>query len=316
METPERIAGYTLGQLAESSKRPLIERDADLKVVETEQLMKSLDRNARSSWHPEKSIPIDEIKQMGHYLSEDTINILEGFLGIEEYIGDFMRGGLQGLRRRPQRRRQQLLWGREEFIHGMTLENVLKYSGARTQAQIDTYQEQLLENEWSVSQHKGMTDEIGGALYPLGQERVTEVSYYLVKGRVRAEYGLPEEKTAKERERGFQYGAAEALNRIMLDEGQHHGYYSGLVIRGYLPNFPVETLERLLLVLENFDMPSIRFLPNGHEYIRSVKAAGLHLAPEKFNEMVILPMITPMGFEDKSQIQPTIDRLKELGAAA
>ena len=40
------------------------------------------------NWSPWHDLPLDEMHERGHLLSEDTVNLTEGFMGVEEYVGD------------------------------------------------------------------------------------------------------------------------------------------------------------------------------------------------------------------------------------
>src|SRR5918997_842879 len=42
------------------------------------------------NWFPWDDIPLDEMRERGHLLSEDTITMIQAFLGIEDYVGDYV----------------------------------------------------------------------------------------------------------------------------------------------------------------------------------------------------------------------------------
>ena len=87
-------------------------------------------------WSPWHDLPIEEMKKFGQRLTQETINLIEGFLGIEEYVGDYVEEGLEMFRNNRMRRNLQLQWGSEELKHGVAWENVLLHSGARTEEQL------------------------------------------------------------------------------------------------------------------------------------------------------------------------------------
>src|SRR5262245_6337584 len=46
------------------------------------------------NWTPWDDIPLAEMHQYGHLLSEDTITIIQAYLGVEDYVGDYVEDGL------------------------------------------------------------------------------------------------------------------------------------------------------------------------------------------------------------------------------
>ncbi len=90
------------------------------------------------------------------HLSKDTIYLIEGFLGIEEYVGDFVRGGLGGFQHSRTHRNLHLQWGAEEMRHSVALEQVLLHTCARTQEQLDAYHAQATEGQWTHTDHGGV----------------------------------------------------------------------------------------------------------------------------------------------------------------
>src|SRR5262245_21611662 len=66
------------------------------------------------NWSPWHNLPSAEMHQLGHRLSPESIDLIEGFLGIEEYVGDYVQEGLAAFRQNRQRRNLQLQWGMEE----------------------------------------------------------------------------------------------------------------------------------------------------------------------------------------------------------
>ena len=40
------------------------------------------------NWIPWDDLPLKEMEQHGHLLSEDTVTLIESFLGVEDYVGD------------------------------------------------------------------------------------------------------------------------------------------------------------------------------------------------------------------------------------
>ena len=42
------------------------------------------------NWFPWDDLPLAEMRERGHLLSEDTITLIQSFLGIEDYVGDYV----------------------------------------------------------------------------------------------------------------------------------------------------------------------------------------------------------------------------------
>ncbi len=253
-------------------------------------------RSMRSRrWSPWHDLPVDEIREHGPRLSGDTIVLLEGFLGIEEYVGDFVREWLGALQHSRTRRNLHLQWGAEEMRHGVALEQVLLHLGARTPEQLDAYHAAVAERQWSHTDHGGVDGPLGGAVYAMLQERSTYVNYEQLRARVRAECGLPARSTAAEAQRGRQLGVAEAIRLIAQDEIAHHGMYLKLV-QIYLSHFPDETVERLQFVTSHFRMPALRLIPNRREFLQAVRRTRV-FDGEKFQELVLGPALRALGLE-------------------
>src|SRR4051794_25777597 len=208
-------------------------REARQAIVDREMLQLFIEYFGRSMrtrrWSPWHDLPVDEIRELGPRLSEDTIDLVEGFYGIEEYIGDFIRDGLESFAVSRTRRNLHLQWGAEEFRHGVALEQVLLHTGARTQEQLDAYNAEIMANHWSAAGHVGVENAFDGTVYAMFQERATYVNYEGLRARIRAEYGLPARNTADEAQRGHQLGVAEAIRLIAQDEIAHHGMFLRLV---------------------------------------------------------------------------------------
>src|SRR5215212_2778034 len=269
-------------------------REARQAVVDREMLQVFIEYFARSMrtrrWSPWHDLPVDEIRELGPRLSEDTI------YGIEEYIGDFIRDGLESFAVTRHRRNLHLQWGAEEFRHGVALEQVLIHSGARTEAQIDDYGEQIIANPWSHANHGGVDGILGASVYAMVQERATYINYEQLRLRVRAEYGLTARTTPEEAQRGRQLGAAEALRLIALDEIAHHGIFLKIG-QLYLRYFPEETIEKLQAVNAAFHMPALRLIPNRRAFLGAVRRTRV-FDGAKYRQLVFEPVIRALGLEN------------------
>jgi acyl-[acyl-carrier-protein] desaturase len=143
------------------------------------------------------------------------------------------------------------------------------------------------------------------------QERATYANYQELRLRVRREYGLPDRPTAEERDRRCEVGASEVLRLIAQDEIAHHGIFLKL-IQIYLRHAPELTLQKLDEVIEGFNMPALRLIPNRREFIRTVARTGLHDA-DVHREKVSMPVLRALGLDGESGLRHrrTSDSVRE-----
>jgi acyl-[acyl-carrier-protein] desaturase len=264
-------------------------------VEETRQVLADFFLNSvpRRIWEPLRDLPFDEMAERASQLSSDTIHLLEGFMGVEEYVGDYVQNGLEALRGASERRRLFLQWGAEEGRHGSALQQVLLHTGARTQQQLDDYGTQLAERRWTPEQHHGMDSAFGALVYATFQERATYTNYVELRLRVRAEYELPASTTPAESERGQEYGVSEALRRIALDEVAHHAVFLKL-LRIHLSHFPELTMAKISEVVEGFAMPALKLIPSRRQFVASVLRTQLY-GEAKHEARVVQPTMKQLG---------------------
>src|SRR5262245_41000192 len=218
-----------------------------------------------SPWH---DLPLEEMGQFGSRLSPETIQLIEGFLGVEEYVSDYVCEGLALLRPHRTRRNFQLQWGAEEARHASTWELVLKHSQARTEEQLEAYLAKVRAHRWQAQEHPGLDSLLGSAAYAMVQERATYFNYQEMRLRIREEYGLPLSRTPAEQQRGYETGAAEAFRVVAQDEIAHHGLFLQLV-QSYMKYFPSLTFEILRHVFAGFTMPAVQLIPNARAFFRA-----------------------------------------------
>ena len=262
------------------------------------------------NWVPNE-LPIKEMHQFGHLLSTDTTTIIQAYLGVEEYVGDYVQDGLELVRNNRARRNLQLAWGMEELKHGWAWELVLLHSEQRTEEQLSEYIEEVLSRKWSIrDNHPGLESPLGVLCYAMVQERATYFNYDEMRKRIRQEYGLPERSTAEERKRGYQIGAAGAFQIVARDEIAHHGIFLDLV-RIHLRYLPDETLETLLKVFRGFTMPALDFIPNSKQLEEAMKRTLLH-TPRKQVSEVNNPILDALGLENRRAIERGVQEAKKL----
>lgn len=256
------------------------------------------------NWSPWNDLPFDEIAQLGPRLSQETIQLIEGFLGIEEYVGDYVLEGLALFRHNRIRRNFQLQWGAEEARHGVTWELVLKHSHARTDRQLQEYLETVRNSRWQAHQHPGLDSLMGSAAYAMVQERATYFLYQEMRLRIREEYGLPPLRTLAEQRRGYETGAAAAFWVVAQDEIAHHGLFLHLV-RSYMKYFPSLTFEVLTQVFQGFEMPALRLIPNARAFFRAGRQNKL-FSRERYVEKVHNPILNSLGLEGNEAFERAV----------
>lgn len=262
------------------------------------------------NWVPNE-LPIKEMHERGHMLSEDTVTMTQAYLGVEEYIGDYVQDGLELFHNNRVRRNLQLAWGMEELKHGWAWELVLLHSGRRTEHQLKEYIEEVLSHKWTMREnHPGLDTPLGVLCYAMVQERATYFNYDEMRKRIRSEYELPERATVEERKRGFQIGAAGAFQIVGRDEIAHHGIFLEMT-RIHMQYLPEETLETLLKVFRGFTMPALDFIPDTALLEAAMRRTKLH-TPRKQVTEVNNPIINALGLENKRALERGVQEAKKL----
>ncbi|MDP9372100.1 MAG: acyl-ACP desaturase [Chloroflexota bacterium] len=263
------------------------------------------------NWTPWDDLPLDEMGELGNQLSDDTVTIIQAYLGVEDYVGDYVEEGLNLLHNQRERRNLQLAWGMEELKHAEAWSLVLLHSGRRTQEQLDDYRDQVLAHKWSMrDNHPGLDTPLGVVCYAMVQERATYFNYDEMRKRIRQEYGLPERPTELERQRGKQIGAAGAFKIVANDEIAHHGIFLDLV-RIYMKYLPHDTLDALLRVFNGFTMPALYLIPNASDLATAMERTLLH-TPLKQGRFVNNPILDSLGFKNKRALERAVQQSKLL----
>lgn len=254
--------------MTRQEREQAVERES---LIAVEQFIK---HSQRRNWTP-NDFSKDEIRKWGPKLSPNTVALTEGFMGVEAQLPSYLSEGENGLGSIQSEMMFQERWGFEEERHKPTLGLVLICSGARTEEQIEKYDAKVLQQSWSASEHPGLDNCLGARIYRMFQERGTYVNYRGLLGLVRQDYGLPQNLTSEERNRGQQIGAAELINKIAQDELAHHVINLQLV-QIHLNYFPEETKEKVYQVLEGFKMPALNLLPNRREFVHALNRTRIY----------------------------------------
>ncbi len=263
------------------------------------------------NWTPWDDLPLAEMAERGHLLSEDTVTMIEAYLGVEDYVGDYVADGLRLVRGQRERRNLHLAWGMEELKHAESWELVLLHSGRRTEEQLAAYRDRVGEHTWRMRElHPGLDTSLGVACYAMVQERATYYNYEEMRKRIRTEYGLPVQATPFERTRGLQIGAAGAFKTVANDEIAHHGIFLELVTI-YLRYLPQETLDTLLTVFSGFTMPALALIPNGSALAAAMERTRIH-TPFTQVRAVNNPILDALGLENRRALERAVQQSKLL----
>jgi hypothetical protein len=292
----------------------IIQRQANVDEVSSLLWTKAQVLSVKRFWVPGRDISPELVSKQADKLEDDTLELLLADLGVEEYIQDFVGSGLEGLRFAHRSRVRQLLgWGAEEQRHGQGLEIIqLKAGGrAKTLGKIDEYYRRLRTGKrWETSQHIGMVDPIGGTVYPMFQEPATKVNYQEAKRLVITQNDLPEKYSERTYVKdGNQVGIVGTLELIEADENAHGAFYLELGRDGYLPNFPLEFLEKIDVVIRNFHMPAEGYLPNWAEFKDALERTKVFTG-KTYMQKVVTPVLKGLGFESRGHFRDVLTELR------
>jgi acyl-[acyl-carrier-protein] desaturase len=263
------------------------------------------------NWFPWDDLPLDEMRERGHLLSEDTITMIQAFLGIEDYVGDYVEDAINIVRGDRERRNISIVWGMEEAKHAESWHLVLLHSGVRTEKDLQEYRDKVSAHRWTMGEnHPGFDTPLGVAVYAMVQERATYFNYEELRKRIRADYGLPEQATPEERKRGKQYGAAAAFNIVARDEIAHHAMFLKLVDI-YKKYKPAETLDMIFKVFSGFSMPALYLIPNESELKAALERTRMY-TPLKHGRSVANPILDALGFNNKRALERAVQAAKLL----
>lgn len=265
------------------------------------------------NWLPWDDLPLEEIRELGARLSEDTVRIIEGFYGLESQVGNFVADGLDMLHKMRERRNLHIAWGAEEFKHAEALELVLTHSGRRTKEEVETFRAAVLAHRWRMQdEHPDLDHPLGFICFGLLQERASWFSYDALRRRIRGEYGLDAEPSPDECARGVEVGAAGAVQRIAGDEQAHYEVFL-TVVQIYLRYFPHETLATLQRMFNSFSTPALRLLPDPAQLTEALERT-LISTPLQYVRNVRNVVLDALGFESKCALDRAVHAVQQLAA--
>ena len=264
------------------------------------------------NWVPWDAVPIEEIRQRIGTLSADTKTLCRGLLGIEDYVGEYVRDSLDMLKGWRGQRNLHLAWGAEELKHSEAL-SLLLINDGEDEAEVSAFRNAVLSHRWFLAREQpGAKSPLGLICYSLLQERTTCVLYEALRRRVRGESGLAEEPTEAEHERGIETGAAGVFSLILRDERAQFAVFAEIA-RSYLRFFPQETLESLQHALHHFDLPGLETIPGAEHFTDALERTGL-LNAAHFAREVRDVVLTALGFVGPDALARAAEEAQQLNA--
>ena len=261
-------------------------------------------------WFPARLPQRNEMAKYGSRVSDETRDILLGFLGVESFVDDYVAQGIQVAGNSATVREIYIQWGFEEKRHGQTLRHCLIDSGLYPQDWVDRYLTECAEDQWTFERQTGYeATPLLASAYAIFQERQTRKNYTIMRMRLWEEYGRPEDRAGR---RLFP-AIAGAIRFVETDEGAHEAHFSNLT-SVYLKYMPDQTLEALMKVSSHYRMPIIQ-IPNGEEFVRAVHSIGMD-SPRDVISQVMTPALTSMGLESRLALRKAVENFKNMPEGA
>ena len=251
-------------------------------------------------WFPEKLKERDEMEKYGHMITDDTKEILFGFMGVESIVDDYVFGGIKAAGNSLTTAQLYIQWGYEESRHGKTFQTSLIDSGLATKEETDKFIAETQEYHWTFEEQTGyQATPLLASAYAIFQERQTRWNYTQTRVKIWEEYGSPR---AKDGSRIYP-AISGAIGFPERDEGAHEANFTNIV-RIYMKYFPDQALDALAKVSNHYKMPVVQ-LPNAEEFIRCTLAAGLGNPRTVIND-VMNPCLNRMGLESRKALKTAI----------
>ena len=269
------------------------------------------DQAARTRvWFPDRLPQRKEMAKYGHLVSEESREILLGFLGVESFVDDYVFSGINAAGGTVATSQIYIQWGFEERRHGQTLRHALIDSGLYTQEWVDHYLEETSEDQWTFERQTGYeATPLLASAYAIFQERHTRRNYTELRMRLWREYGSPTDQTGR---RLFP-AIAGAIRFPEIDEGAHEANFSKIV-HIYLKYMPDQALDALMKVSTRYRMPVVQ-LPNGEQFIEAVLTAGMGSVRDVINQ-ILDPALARMGLDSRRSLRRAVKNFRDLPEGA
>jgi hypothetical protein len=258
------------------------------------------------SWLPDKLPQRDEMAKYGHLVSDESRELLLGFMGVESLIDDYVFAGIKAAGDSVMTENLYKQWGAEERRHWQTFRHALIDSCLYPREWVDDYLEEIPKPQWTFELQTGYeATPVVASAYAIFQERQTRWNYTVLRMRLWREYGSPVDASGR---RVFP-AVAGAMRFPEIDEGAHEANFSS-VVRIYLKYMPDQALEALMKTSTRYRMPVVQ-LPNGEQFVDAVLAAGMG-SPRDVIDQVFNPSLARMGLESRSALRRAIRNFQNL----
>ncbi|WP_411888288.1 acyl-ACP desaturase [Hydrocarboniphaga effusa] len=244
------------------------------------------DRHRR--WSPMSDIPwdllersgdLDRIAERRDQADEDLAVCLETFCGVELFIPDYTKNGLNISREIFGQAWFHLSWGYEEAKHALSFREYLLRSGLRTLDQYLDYEEKVLETEWKMPFSTNREMACYGALQ--------EIATYLIYAGQRDHYRRKGNETL-----------ARLFELVGRDEAAHASFYRKFM-RFEFQEDPEGTAEDLSHVISHFEMPGASLVP---EFEQRLNVDGVAISKRLFMERGIMPTLKFIGMTRRDML--------------
>lgn len=233
----------------------------------------------RRRWSVFSDIPWDELDEQKN--DEQLAICAETFCGVEMYLPDYVRDGLNVLRDDFGQCWFHVNWGYEESKHALALRMYLERSGQRTADQLFDFERAVMRNAWRAPFRTPRQMTCYGAI----QEAATWLIYQKQLACARAA-GEPV--------------LARVYQLIMRDEAAHAAFYQK-VVKLSLVEDREGTLSDLAWVFGNFKMPGAGLVPDYDARIGVMRDAGIDRSV--FLTRVWFPMLKKVGTDRRELLK-------------
>lgn len=245
---------------------------------------------AKRRWNPMNDIPWDQLEKPGFKeqfaqrngvaAQEDIATCLETFCGVELFIPDYTKNGLNLSREIFGQAWFHLCWGYEESKHALVFREYLLRSGLRSLDQYMDYEEEVLAKEWQLPFASNRQMACYGALQ--------EIATYMIYASQRDTH----------RRAGNQV-LARLFDLVARDEAAHAAFYRSFMRFEYEED-PDGTARDLAHVISNFEMPGVQLVPDFH---RRLDVEGVAISSQQFLEKGIMPTLKSIGLTRRDMVR-------------
>ncbi len=249
------------------------------------------------NWSAEKGFDWQKIRTD---FTPQINQVLEGFFAVEQYVPDYTSKAVNLMRRSHGRSHFQLRWGSEEEKHADTWEYAVLFSRARTPAQLEDYKYQLRKPEWQLP----WDDALHILVYTVFQERATQLNYLNLAKIAAGKSDIPILKNQADPI------LAQVALTIATDEAAHYNFFLECM-RLHMYYHPVETLEAMQDVINNFSMPAAAIIPNWNEFAEAAYKSAIY-GPRDYARDVVAVVFKQLGTPGRKALEDGIKKTREI----